>query len=215
MSRLWPISLAPNFAWLGNQMAASLMQQLAADIEENALPPLLLPHRLALLAPYWSPFDQDYLDGEKTGDRVRAIIEQTVLAQDIPVEWYRSSSLTDGFLISDANEALQTQVAFTEMHPRYCSEIEQVCKHEAAWQSYFLSFGSPPPRECERADAEAACIATGRSAASTSTSNERPDEMLNEPYHWIQVSGPDDIDNTLTRQTGDDWFERQSPQSVQ
>ena len=200
---------------LGNQMAVSLVQQLAAGIEADALPLQLLPHRLALLDPYWSPFDQDYLGGEKTSDRVRAIIEQTVLAQDIPVEWYRSSSLTDGFLISDANETLQTHVVFTEMRPRYCSQAEQVCKHEAAWQSYFLSFGSPPPPECERADAEAVCIATGRSAASASTSHERLDEMMSAPFHWIQVSDPDDIDNTLTRRTDDDWFERQPKRFLQ
>jgi len=191
------------------------VQQLAAGIEADALPLQLLPHRLALLDPYWSPFDQDYLGGEKTSDRVRAIIEQTVLAQDIPVEWYRSSSLTDGFLISDANETLQTHVVFTEMRPRYCNQAEQVCKHQAAWQSYFLSFGSPPPPECERADAEAVCIATGRSAASANTSHERLDEMMSAPFHWIQVSDPDDIDNTLTRRTDDDWFERQPKRFLQ
>jgi len=194
---------------LGNQMAVQLLQQLAHAIELGDIEPSLMPQRLALLDPYWSPVEQDYLDGETTGSRVKNILEQDILPQGIPIEWYRSSSLTDGRLISDANEELQERVAFTELRPRYCSQTDQVCKHMAAWQSYFLSFGSPPPLECERPDSESDCLPTGRVAASAGTPNARLTEMMAEPYHWLQVPGPTGNESTLTRDPGDDWFERQ------
>ena len=200
---------------LGNQMAVHLLRQLASEIEEGTLPARLFPDRLALLDPYWSPLEQDYLAGETTADRVRGIIEEVVLARSIPVEWYRSSSLTDGRLISSANEALQSRVIFTELRPRYCSQAEQICKHEAAWQSYFLSFGSPPPAECELSDLDDSCTLTGRAAASAATGNERLSEMMVEPYRWLQVAGAADTDSTLTRATDDDWFARYVPEAVE
>ncbi|MCP4168362.1 MAG: hypothetical protein GY759_21060 [Chloroflexi bacterium] len=200
---------------LGNQLAASLLAQLAEGINRGDLSDKLMPQRLALLDPYWSPLARDYLGGEKTGDRVRAIIKLTTLSRDIPVEWYHSSSLTDGFLISDANETMQYEVVYTKMRPRYCKLTDQVCKHEAAWQSYFLSRRSPPPPECERSAPGAPCLATGRSAPSASTSNERLAEMLTEPYHWLQVTAADGNDSTMTRQTDDDLFERRLSQRLQ
>ena len=118
-------------------MAVSLLQQLAEAVAVGDISDTLMPGRLALLDPYWSPVEQDYLDGDRTGGRVKDILERDVLPQGIPIEWYRSSSLTDGRLISDANEELQDQVVFTELRPRYCSQTDQVCKHMAAWQSYF------------------------------------------------------------------------------
>ena len=193
---------------LGNQMTASLLQQLTEAITNGDIPDALMPQRLGLLDPYWSPLEQDFLAGDTTGGRVREILEQDVLPQGILIEWYRSSSLTDGKLISDANEELQTEVVFTELRPRYCGQADQVCKHDAAWQSYFLSFGSPPPPECERSDPGNNCIATGRVTASASTSNERLSEMMAEPHHWLHVPGPAASDSTLTPQTDDDWFER-------
>lgn len=193
---------------LGNQMAASLLQQLAEAVEVGDISDTLMPQRLALLDPYWSPVEQDFLAGDRTGDRVRDILELNILPLGIPIEWYRSSSLTDGRLISDGNEDLQDEVVFSELRPRYCGHADQVCKHEAAWQSYFLSFGSPPPPECERFESGGDCIATGRVAASASTSNEHLSEMMAEPYRWLHIPGPAAGDSTLTRQTDDDWFQR-------
>ncbi len=193
---------------LGNQMAVSLLNQLAEEIEVGDISDNIMPDRLALLDPYWAPVEQEYLAGDRTGDRVRDILEQDILPQGIPVEWYRSSSLTDGSLISDANEELQDQVAFTELRPRYCSQTDQVCKHMAAWQSYFLSFGLPPPPECERSDPESDCLPTGRVVASASTPNTRLTAMMSEPYRWLHVTDPSGNDSTLTRDPGDDWFER-------
>ena len=75
---------------LGNQMAANLLQKLARAVAVGDISPALMPQRLALLDPYWSPLEQDYLAGDSTGTRVREILEQDVLPQGVLIEWCRS-----------------------------------------------------------------------------------------------------------------------------
>ncbi len=196
---------------LGNQMATALVMRLVEDLGREDLPPHLLPKRLALLDPYWSPLARDFLNGASTAETVRTDIEDDVLPEGILVEWYRSSSLTDGRVISDANEALQPAVVFVEMAPKFCPITKQICKHEASWQQYLLSFGDPPPPECESPVKDQPCQATGRVAASASTPNDRLAEMLADRATWRQAVGPDGVDGRLTPATHDDWYARIPP----
>ena len=193
---------------MGNQMATALVENVLETLGRGEVSPHLLPDRLTLLDPYWSPPARDFLNQASTGDVVRRGIQETMLHEGILVEWYRSSSLTDGTLISDGNTALQSSVVFSEMQPQFCPLTQQVCKHEASWQQYLLSFGSAPPLECERAGKDAACVATGRAAALASTPNERLADMLADDATWIQAIGPDGVDGRLTPITSDDWYER-------
>lgn len=195
---------------MGNQMATALVLHLLETLGREEVSPHLLPSRLTLLDPYWSPPARDFLNQDSTGDVVRRGIEGSILPEGILVEWYRSSLLTGGTLISDGNEALQAEVVFSEMQPRFCPITQQECKHEASWQQYLLSFGSAPPPECERASQDAPCAATGRVGALASTPNERLADMLPESATWVQTVGPDGVDGRLTPITSDDWYERVS-----
>jgi hypothetical protein len=193
---------------LGNQVAAGAVARVATDVQANNLPPELLPTQLVLLDPYWSPVHQDYLGEKSTGDAVRQYITENVWPHGILVSWYRSSLMTDGILVSDANEGLRKVVAtYSELDPAYCSVADQVCRHDAAWQSYLYSFAFAPPKECARTDPDADCLPTGRMAASASTPADYLAGMAGQSFDWVQVAGPDE-NGLHTRRTDDDWYER-------
>ncbi|NKQ37315.1 MAG: cell adhesion protein [Chloroflexi bacterium] len=187
---------------LGNQMAVAVTLQILAGIEQGEIAENLRPQRIALLDPYWSLEKKDFLGDVNTGAAVRQAITEQIIPAGILVEWYRSSLLTQGEPVSDANEALRPLTAYTRLIPNFCAVTDQVCRHEAGWQLYFLSYGDPPPPECVRSGPDAPCEATGDDAASASTPDERIAEMMSLPWQWRQVHG------RLTPQMDDDWFER-------
>ncbi len=194
---------------LGNQIATAGVAELAAAIQQNQLPPEMMPGQLVLLDPYWSPVVQDYLNERSTGRAVRDLIEQKLRPSGLVISWYQSSLMTDGILVSDDNPELRPLVAIYErMDPAYCPVTDQVCRHEAAWQSYFYSFAFAPPRECTRADEEASCEPTGQNAASASTPVERLQEMIGSDFYYDQVARSDADQSLTTRRTDDDWYER-------
>jgi len=193
---------------LGNQVVVGALGRLAIDVREGQLPAEMLPTQLLLLDPYWSPAEQDYLEEQGTGDRVRQIIKDRLRPRNILVSWYRSSLMTEGILVSDSNPQLRSLVsAYVLMDPAYCGFADQVCRHEAAWQSYFYSFAFDPPHECVRANPNADCESTGLPAISASTPVERLREVAGKHYEWDQIERSDDS-STLTRRTDDDWYER-------
>ncbi len=193
---------------LGNQMAVRLALQLVDGIEAGDISPNLLPSRLTLLDPFWSPFPKSYLDGQETGTVIRQEIQQKLLPRDVIVEWYHSSLLTAETLRGEDVPQFQAQIVFAELAPEFCSSLDQVCRHDAAWQVYFLSFGSPPPRECAPDELSAACLPTGEQGPMASTANERLAEMMGQPFYWVQDLGPEGEDGRSTPQTDDDWFHR-------
>ncbi len=193
---------------LGNQMAVRLASQLVDGIEAGEISPNLLPSRLALLDPFWSPFPKSYLDGQETGTVVRQEIEQKLLPRNVIVEWYHASLLTAETLRGDDIPRFQAQIVFAELAPEFCPPLDQVCRHDAAWQVYFLSYGSPPPRECAPDELAATCLPTGEQGPMASTANERLAEMMGQPFYWVQDVGPEGEDGRSTPQTDDDWFHR-------
>lgn len=196
---------------LGNQLAVRLAHRIVEEVAAGRLDAQLLPQRLTLLDPYWSPIRRDYLGTQTTAERVDDIITNELLPRGTVVEWYRASSLTNGLLVSDANETLQDKVAFVELRPWFCSGVDQVCKHDAAWQLYFLSYAYPAPPECVRpepGDETRVCDATGLPAGLASTPDARIGEMMGADFSWLQVLGPDGFDGRYTQRTDDDWFER-------
>ncbi|MFO7680753.1 MAG: hypothetical protein R6X34_11945 [Chloroflexota bacterium] len=193
---------------LGNQMAVRLASQLVDGIEAGAVPENLLPSRLALLDPFWSPLPKSYLDGQETGTVIRREIEEKLLPREVLVEWYRSSLLTEETLLKEDVPQFQAQVVYAELAPDFCGALDQVCRHDAAWHLYFLSFGSPAPQECAPDETTASCASTGRQGPMASTANERLAEMMNEPFYWLHGSGPEGENGRSTPQTDDDWFHR-------
>ncbi|MCA9876035.1 MAG: hypothetical protein KC441_20320 [Anaerolineales bacterium] len=193
---------------LGNQMVVRLADQLVTGIETGEVAENLLPTRVALLDPFWSPFAKSYLDGQETGTVVRQIIADRLLPRGVLVEWYRSSLLTEETVQTEAARSFQAEVLYTELDPEFCSLLDQVCRHNAAWQWYFLSFDSPAPPECVPAESSDTCIPTGSQGPSASTSAERLAEMMTAPFYWAQGVGPDGADGRSTPQADDDWFHR-------
>jgi len=193
---------------LGYQLAVNLTTELVKMAETGDISENLLPTRVALLDPFWSPFPKSYLGDLETGEYIQQEIEQNILPKNILVEWYHSSWLTESTMIRAYTPTLKAQVVYAELDPRYCDLLDQVCKHDGAWHLYFLSYGSPPSPECVLDDGSEFCNATGESGPMASSSNERIAEMMNLAYYWVQEIGPDGIDGRLTPQTDDDWFHR-------
>ena len=168
----------------------------------------LLPSRLALLDPFWSPFPKSYLDGQETGAVIRQEIIDRLLPRDVLVEWYRSSLLTQETMLAGDIPDFQAQIAYAELAPDFCSLLDQVCRHDGAWHLYFLSYGSPAPRECVLDDLSESCMPTGERGPMASTTHEQLAAMMGQPVYWVHGLGPDGEDGRYTPQTDDDWFHR-------
>ena len=192
---------------LGNQMAVRLAVQLADGIEAGDVAENLLPTRIALLDPFWSPFPKSYLDGQETGTVIRQEIEEKLLPRDILVEWYRSSLLTQETLLNEDVLGFQDEVVYVELAPEFCSPLDQPCRHDAAWQLYFLSYGSPAPQECAP-DESSVCVPTGKVGPTAVTANQQLAEMMSDSVYWVHDLGPDGQDGRSTPQTDDDWYHR-------
>lgn len=194
---------------LGNQMAVRLADQLVTGVESGDVAENLLPTRLALLDPFWSPFAKSYLDEQETGAVVRQIIADRLLPRGVLVEWYRSSLLTEETVQNDDALRFQGQVVYAELDPAFCRVLDQVCRHDAAWHWYFLSFASAAPPECAPLETADGCTPTGNLGPSASTPPERLADMMAAPFYWVQGLGPDGTDGRFTPQVDDDWFHRQ------
>lgn len=193
---------------LGNQLAVNLTSELAARAKAGLVPRNLIPSRIALLDPFWSPFPKTYLNGLETGEFIHQVIVTEILPNEILVEWVHSSLLTESTMIREDIPELKARVLYAELDPRYCDVLDPVCKHDGAWHIYFLSFGATPPPECIPDDEAKSCEPTGEHGPMASTSNQRIAEMMNQPYYWVQDIAPDGSDGRLTPQTEDDWFHR-------
>lgn len=193
---------------LGNQMAVRLAVQLVDGLEAGEVPENLLPTRVALLDPFWSPLPKSYLNGQKTGVVIRQEIEERLLPRKVLVEWYRSSLLTETTLLDEDIPDFQDAVVYAELAPEFCSPLDQTCRHNAAWQLYFLSYGAPAPRECIPDEASSTCAATGGYGPTAVTTNQQLSDMMSQSVYWIHGVGPAGEDGRSTPQTDDDWYHR-------
>jgi hypothetical protein len=191
---------------LGNQLAVKLTAELVGRAQEGKISDHLIPARVALLDPFWSPFPKPYLDGMETGEVIQQLIEQKILPSGILVEWYHSSLLTESTMIRDGIPNLKAQVLYAELDPRFCDVLDPICKHDGAWHIYLLSFESSAPPECIPDEVASSCEPTGDFGPMASTSNRRIAEMMDLPFYWVQDIGPDGSDGRYTPQTDDDWY---------
>ncbi len=186
---------------LGNQMAVRLAKMVSDSVDNGTLPSNLRPKRVALLDPFWSKYGKDYLNGKTTGETVRTYTS-ALISKGVVFEQYRSSGI-NAVGIGDANTEIEKLTCFVNMAPWYVPSHDLAGKHSAAYNLYFLSFGSEPPKECTINWLNQRKL-TGKSAASASTSDERIKEMMVADKEWTQVEG------RYTQSTDDDWYEVKS-----
>lgn len=172
---------------LGNQMAVRLTQLIVDNIQRGKITSRLKPNRVALLDPYWSVGEKDYLDGDWVGERVRNSVRQAIDYHGILFEQYKSTPLAD--LGGDINSGLEDMTAFIRLKPWYISAEDVSQKHTMALMWYFWSYGTAPPPEVKIEGVNKDREVTGRVAASASTSNQRMMEMMGNEFEWDQVEG--------------------------
>jgi len=149
---------------LGNQVAVALTKKIY-DANVNAK---LKPTRVALLDPFYSNGGKNYLGGQWTGERARAYVA-SLKNSGVIFEAYRSSSVTNTFLVGDANRGLLNMVSFVELRPWYFNAFQQREKHISAAWHYFWSMDFTEPAIRRSND-------TGQSAR---TSNSRTRALMN------------------------------------
>ena len=193
---------------LGNQMATLLTKQLIEGIDVGDVDEDLLPARLTLLDPFWSPFEKPYLDEERTGTVLRQYILDEIIPRGIGVEWIRSSLLTEVSELGILTPELQKVASTLELSPDFCPGIDQTCRHDAAWQLYLLSYGEEAPQECLAAPGSDVCVPTGEQIPLANMPTAELLQVMAYPYDWLQVMGPDEVDGRITPTTTDDWFTR-------
>lgn len=174
---------------LGNQMAVVISKKLKDGIAAGNTNSKLKPKRVALLDPFYSNGSKSYLSGKWTGEQARNYVD-TLKSWGVIFEAYRSSSVTNTFLVGDENKGLLNKTAFVELKPWYFNAWQQAEKHGAAVFHYLWSFdfAAPPIKNSS---------AKGLSA---STSDARVTTLMNGSQRLIHDLG------AYTKSPADDRF---------
>lgn len=128
---------------LGNQMAIVVSKKLKDGINAGNTNSKLKPKRVALLDPFYSNWGKSYLGGRWTGAVARDYVDE-LRSWGVLFEAYRSSSVSNTFLVGDANKGLLNKTAFLELKPWYFQAWQQAEKHGAAVFHYLWSFDFAP-----------------------------------------------------------------------
>lgn len=124
---------------LGNQMAVSLTRQIVEGVDSEELDENLLPRRVALLDPFYSPGNKNYLGGERSTNDLG--LEAIEIGKDSGVlyEMYRTSA------VSLIRKNLINESAYAEVRPWHFRGNQLAEKHVAASWHYFWSFDVETP----------------------------------------------------------------------
>lgn len=172
---------------LGNQMALRVSKKLKDGISAGNTNSKLKPKRVALLDPYYSNGKKSYIGNKWTGEKARSIAD-TLKGWGVILEAYRSSSVTNTFLVGDENKGLLNKTAFVELKPWYFQSWQQAEKHGAAVFHYLWSFDFAPPSIKNSSDI----------GLSASTSDSRTKSLMNGNKRLIHDLG------AYTKTPGDD-----------
>lgn len=129
---------------LGNQMAIVVAKKLKDGISAGNTNSKLKPKRVALLDPFYSNGSKSYLNDQWTGAKARTYVDQ-LKSWGVIFEAYRSSSVSNTFLVGDENKGLLNKTAFLELKPWYFQSWQQGEKHGAAVWHYLWSFDFSVP----------------------------------------------------------------------
>jgi pimeloyl-ACP methyl ester carboxylesterase len=172
---------------LGNQMAIVVAKKLKDGISAGNTNSKLKPKRVALLDPFYSNGSKSYLSGKWTGEEARNYVDQ-LKNWGVIFEAYRSSSVSNTFLVGDENKGLLNKTAFLELKPWYFSSWQQAEKHGAAVWHYLWSFDFSVPGIKSSSD----------QGLSASTSDSRVTALMNGSKRLIHDLG------AYTKSPGDD-----------
>lgn len=173
---------------LGNQLAITLTHKLYnSDIPNN-----LKPKRIALLDPFYSNGEKDYLNGEWNGQLARTYVAELKGLGAI-FEAYRSSAVSNTVFVGDANQGLLDMTAFVELRPWYFNPVQLSEKHSDAVWHYFWSIDFAAPA-LENSELE------GQSASS---SNALTQQHMDANYRLVHSRG------MFSKNPVDDEFKRE------
>jgi len=162
---------------LGNQLALLISEKLDVAVQ-NGLNPNLLPDRVALLDPFYSKGDKDYLDGDSIADATNDAVD-ALKSSNVIIEAYRSSLTGSSGLAGDKNTRLLNKTAFAELRPWYFMPWQIGEKHSAAATWYFWSIAFPAPQ----------FSADNEYVPSAATNNTITRELMNAAYGARQNAG--------------------------
>ncbi|WP_339095906.1 hypothetical protein ACINK0_12880 [Deinococcus sp. VB343] len=167
---------------LGAQMVLSLAEQAAHD---PALPARLVPRRLILADPYWTPavpragHHYDYLLPDPNPADRSARIASGLVRRGTVIEWLKSSPLLD--LGGDNNPGLLSLLTRVDLSPDYLSGGQPLLgslgeKHMVAPRWYLWSLRDAPhaPGSAARSLAEAAALMQERTVYRQRTGQATP-----------------------------------------
>ena len=163
---------------LGSQVAMRLTKLLIDSANDGKINDNLVPARVSILDAYFSNGSKDYLDGEWVGEAVRDIAD-TLIANGIAIDSYRTSTASSSIFVGDENKALHNKLAFVEQSTSYFWTWEQAKKHRAAVWLYLWSIEYSSPEVNNDSS----------SAVSAAASNELVIKWMNANKHVKQASG--------------------------
>jgi len=142
---------------------------------------------VALLDPFYSNGQKSYINNQWTGAKARSYVD-TLKGWGVIFEAYRSSSVSNTFLVGDENKGLLNKTAFLELKPWYFNSWQQAEKHGAAVWHYLWSFDFATPSIKNSSDI----------GLSAKTSDSRVKSLMNGSKRLIHDLG------AYTKSPGDD-----------
>lgn len=185
---------------LGNQLLLGLSDRVLSLARAGQVPAALVVKRGALLDPFWSNGAKDFLGGQWTGERARALA-QRLAAEGMALEQHRTSAIND-LLVGDNNLELQRTTAYAELRPDFIPAVALEARHTAAGQLYYYNFAFGPTKEC--APAGDACQLTGKAGPGPQASDERIREIMAAGQRHVLVEG------LMTLTPEDDVYRREA-----
>lgn len=186
---------------LGNQLAIVLAKKVSDAVSDGSLNSRLLPKRIALLDPFYTREDRDYLSGKKTAE-VAADYVRELKTKGVLFESYVTSSLIcfRGVVdIGACNSDLLRLTAFSLVLADYFTK--QGKKHNAAAWHYLWSYSMQPPL----------VDGTSEFAQSAKSTDDDIRRFMDAPTVFLQTEGSKTIepsDDAFFPLSRDDFFGR-------
>lgn len=166
---------------LGAQLNINSTKLIEDAITSGRISSRLRPNRVALLDPFFSKGEKNYLGGRWPGEICREYVKE-FKQKGIVVEEYKSSNMND-LLIGDSNTELKKMVVYTEIYPDFTGLVNQQAKHCYGKEWYIYSQGFNAPSEYLNG------LLTGNVAPSASTPTWLMKQMCDTGYYWTQRDG--------------------------
>ncbi len=135
---------------LGAQVATQVTSRLYTAADSGLLPSSVRPHRLALLDPYWSPWERADLTPYPLHTHLEVALERMV-DEGLVLEVHTASLLNAYTFAPD--HASRRLGAWLDYRPDYITHLTQHHRHDALVWHYFSSYAHGPVQPCEGEEA--------------------------------------------------------------